>query len=569
MTLVVVCLSLMLAQGQPRDARPATEGTAVVRGRVYSAITGSPIRGAMVSLVPVSGESMAGQQRVFPPPPGVRGSEPRLVATDDAGRFAFQGVSAGRYRLVATAGPHAGRYLPSGFAATRPNEAGRPIAVAAGQVIKDADIALATGSAIEGRVVDDLGEPVARLVVSAARLGFGSSVPEHVAVSPAQTDDLGRFRIFGLEAGDYIVFAEGRRSYRTGAVEGETHSFLTTYHPTSASALGAQVIRVPPSQDLLGIDIQLVRSRRYSLSGTIVNAHGQPPASALATLVQPTLGGHSSAHVSVDALGRFAVRDLDPGEYVLEVRASVPMTANKEIADKEFADVPVSLNGGDLDDLVIATQPGIAIGGRLVFVEGVPPDPLSITVSLHGVRAHQPPAAFEANCRVDADLRFAFSGVFGAKLLRFASLPPGWALRAVMLGGTDITDQPTVFRPEHDGQIQLVVTTRASMVEGVVTDEHGAATGDATVYVFAEDKTSWRMSSPRVHRAQVGDDGRFAVRGLTGGRYLAVAVSHEGFRPIQNAGEAFFAALQTAATSLVVGDDEKRAIELRAWRWPE
>jgi hypothetical protein len=575
MTSVVLCLSLMLAQGQPRDTRNAPDATAVVRGRVFSAATGSPIRGAMVSLVPDLQEGASGGPlapadvtRPLAPPDVVRVSQPRLAAADDAGYFAFEGVAPGRYRLVATAGPNHGRYLASGYGATRPNEAGRALVVAAGQEIKDANIGLMTGSAIEGRVVDDTGEPVARAVVKAARLAFGSRVPQAVTVSPAQTDDLGRFRLYGLEAGTYVVLAEGQRvgfrRYPAGTgIDGETYGFLTTYHPSSTSGLGAQHIHVLPLQELSGIDIQLVRSRRHSLSGTIVNSQGQPQ-SANAALISSTFGGHSSTHVPIDGAGRFSVPDLDPGDYTLQVRVSKASASQRS----EFADKPLTLNS-DLTDVVVVTSPGVTVSGRVVFAEATAADSPALSVNLHGVRMQPPAATFESSARVDAELRFTVDDAFGPKLLRFASLPPGWALHSVMLGANDITDQPTVFRAEHDGQIQMIVTTRAAAVEGVVTDEKGAKVGSGTVYVFSEDRASWKMGSPRTHRADIRDDGRFALRGLAAGRYLAVAVSSGGFRPVSDVGEEFFEALKSAAEPLTIGDGERRTLALRIWRWPE
>ena len=566
MTSVVLCLSLILAQGQPRDTPNTSGATAVVRGRVFSATTGNPIRGAMVSLVPDLQEGVSGGP--LAPPDVIRTNRPSLAAADDAGHFLFDGVAPGRYRLVATAGPNHGRYLPSGYGSRGPNEAGRLLVIAAGQEIKDADIALTTGSAIEGRVVDDTGEPVARAVVKVARLAFGSRIPQAVPVSPAQTDDLGRFRLYGLEPGTYVVLAEGqspglRRFAGGSSVEGETYGFLTTYYPSSASGVDAQPVRILPLQELSGIDIQLVRSRRHSLSGTIVNSQGQPQSSN-AALINSTFGGHSSAHVPVDGAGRFSVENLDPGNYTLQVRVSKSSASQRS----EFADMPLAVNS-DLSDIVVVTSPGITVSGRVVFAEATTADPPALTVSLHGVKMQSPAAAFESSARVDGDLRFTFEDAFGPKLLRFASLPPGWALHAVMLGANDITDQPTAFRAEHEGQIQMIVTTRAATLEGVVKDDKGTTIVNGTVYVFSEDRASWRMGSPRTHRADIRDDGRFALRALTAGRYLAVAVSSERFRPMSDLGEEFFEALKSAAEPLVIGDGERRTIELRIWRWPE
>ena len=108
-----------------------------------------------------------------------------------------------------------------------------------------------------------------------------------------------------------------------------------------------------------------------------------------------------------------------------------------------------------------------------------------------------------------------------------------------------------------------------STLEGVVRGEGTSPPGDATVYVFGEDRGAWRMSSPRTHKSDAGEDGKFSVGGLAAGRYYAIAVAREGFRPVANPGEAFFELLSKEATPFVIGDDERRTLELRLWRWPE
>ena len=108
-----------------------------------------------------------------------------------------------------------------------------------------------------------------------------------------------------------------------------------------------------------------------------------------------------------------------------------------------------------------------------------------------------------------------------------------------------------------------------STLEGAVRAEGTSPPGEVTVYVFGEDRGAWRMSSPRTHRSDAGDDGKFSVSGLAAGRYYAIAVAREGFRPVANPAEAFFELLSREATPFVIGDDERRTLELRLWRWPE
>jgi hypothetical protein len=50
------------------------------------------------------------------------------------------------------------------FGQRRPNEPGRPITLADGQVVDRVDISLPVGGVIAGRVLDDTGEPLAGAV---------------------------------------------------------------------------------------------------------------------------------------------------------------------------------------------------------------------------------------------------------------------------------------------------------------------------------------------------------------------------------------------------------------------
>ena len=127
---------------------------------------------------------------------------------------------------------------------------------------------------------------------------------------------------------------------------------------------------------------------------------------------------------------------------------------------------------------------------------------------------------------VDAQNRFTLTGLFGPLLLR-ADLPPRtWALQAIMLGATDITDTPVEFRKEHSGHLQIVLTTRAATIEGNGDRRRrGAGRSDRRILVFPEDKASWRFGSPRLRNGMSMKEGKFSVTGLVAGRYFAIAMA--------------------------------------------
>ena len=499
------------------------------------------------------------------------------VSTDAAGRFQITSVVPGAYYVVVMPSSYGGRYLPAGYGAVRGNDPGKPISIAGGAQVRGVDIALPPALAIEGRVLDEAGEPLSRLLVFAARLMPGSDTAVRIPSMSMTTDDLGRYRIYGLEPGTYLVAADARggvtfiepidsRGFSSLTVQRESEPFTTTFHPSALTESGAQRVRLA-AQDVTGIDITLLRARRLQLSGIVLDSQGKPASTNVVLSRHRGLALFGERPFHTDDQGRFDLRAIDPGEYRLLVGGGLASGLTSVNGRTEFAEVPLTI-ATDMPDVVVVTQPGIGVAGQVVFAEGPPASAPKMRIAFRRPETSSPSSGGIV-ATMDDELRFYGSDVFGPQLVRVTELPAGWTVKAVTLAGTDITDVPTVFKHEHDGQLHVVLSSKASTLDGVVRAEGTSPPGEATVYVFGEDRGAWRMSSPRTHKSDAGDDGKFSVGGLAAGRYYAIAVAREGFRPVANPGEAFFELLSREAAPFVIGDDERRTLELRLWRWPE
>ena len=167
-----------------------------------------------------------------------------------------------------------------------PNDSGKPIVVRRGDRLEALDIALSSGVAVEGRVIDENGEPLSLMFVVAARILAGSVAPQRVPHPPASTDDLGRYRIYGLEPGEYIVATESRHTVSSSSVREtrttsapravEPPGFPTTFHPSAASEAAAQRVRLTAGRDASGIDILVARTHLLEVSGTVLDSRGVP-----------------------------------------------------------------------------------------------------------------------------------------------------------------------------------------------------------------------------------------------------------------------------------------------------
>src|SRR5688572_3772672 len=105
----------------------------------------------------------------------------RTVITDDAGRFTFRDLPAGRFTLVAARPP----YIRTAFGARRPGRPGTPITLAAGERVVGLTIPMARGAAITGVVRHPGAEPAPGIQVGATPL----DVPGDPTATPFLTDD--------------------------------------------------------------------------------------------------------------------------------------------------------------------------------------------------------------------------------------------------------------------------------------------------------------------------------------------------------------------------------------------
>lgn len=559
----------------PRDAPPAREGTAVIRGRVTAVDTGQPLRRAFVSLSggPVSGTGTAPVTVLGAGSGSANPRGPRTVATNADGGFEFTALPGGTYRIRVTAGAYRGHYLQVPFGGRSPMDAGQPIELKDGERFQ-ADVALPRGGAIVGRVVDDFGEPVSRVMVFPSRVMPGGSI-QRTGGGFNQTDDLGRFRLYGLEPGEYVVGAEAR-GMGGPPLEGVSEGFVITYFPSALNEREASRVRVVGTGDSGDVEIMLVRTRTFQISGTIMDSQGRMVMRPNAMLMRPTGGGSgfSSSGVSnVDASGKFTIRDVVPGEYRLVVRPAFTGPPSEQPPQKgqprpEYATVPLSVSA-DIEDLVVVTQPGTTVSGQVVFAEGTPPTVPS------GIRIMAQPGERmmmmgpSPNVVVGSNLQFTLTDMFGPQLIRVSGLQPGHALKAVMLGATEITDTPVEFKPDHSRQLEVVVTTRASTLDGIVTNDRGEPAEEVMVLAIPEDKSSWKVGSPRLRMTGVTKGGKFELRGLLAGRYYVVAFPRGRVFLTPDLAPEAFEPLVKDATAVVVGEDDKRTIDLRLAKDPQ
>ena len=508
-SLTASAASAQLRQGPPRDATsaPAQAGTATIRGRVVAADTGRPLRRARITASP----ELEGQ--------------PRNTSTDSDGQYELTDLPAGRYSLsVARSG-----YLPLTYGQRRPREAAKPLSLADHQEVNHIDFAVPRMSVISGRVLDEAGDPIEGVNVYAARSMFRDGRRQLVLTGSSQnhTDDAGQYRVLGLTPGSYYVVAMTHETWtESRAGVKQVMGYAPTYFPGTTQTSEARRVTVRVGEEISNTDFALVPGRAARIAGMAFDVHGRPFQNVR---LQEQVRGEdfegfaTIASASVQADGAFVITSVPPGQYVLGT--STPRNS----PDPQVAILPITVDGADLENISLTGSSGGTVSGHVVTEDGTVPNLPRLRVSL-GDWATGQPSPFSMGAFGPPFSQVGAAGAFSIKAATGqvrvnVDLPDGWVVKVVRQSGQDLTDAPLDLRSgETVSDVQVVITDKITTVSGELADDKGAPITDATVLVFATDATKWSQNPRFIKAARPDQQGRWQIKGLPAGEYLAVAV---------------------------------------------
>ena len=533
---------------RPGEAPP--KGTAVIKGTVVAAGTGSPVRRAQVRVMSIEG----------------RGGG--VTSTDGEGRYEVKDLPAGRFTVTASKGS----FVQASFGQRRPTDPGTPIDIADGQTADKVNFILSRGSVITGRIVDDGGEPISGTQVAAMRYAFQAGarrlVPAGGEGSNRTTDDQGNFRLYGLPAGEYYVSANNRSNMMMmpGMNNTEADSYAPTYYPGTTSMAEATRVTVKIGSETTA-SFAMVIARMARIRGRAMNSQGQPVTNTMLMLTPGDPGGMmmvmgmNNAMVAPD--GTFQFSNVPPGRYIVNLRPNgMTMTSTTEVAA-----MPITVGNEDIDNLIVVSAPTATARGVVMTEDGSAPTFRTDQVNVFAGPA-EPTGVFfgGGQNKINDDFTFEVTGLFDRRLFRASagSGPDfGWFLKSVLYDGTDITDTGMEFTPgrTYEG-LQVVFTQKRTDLSGMLTDDRGRPIVDASIVIFPADQQKWMYQSRYMRTVRPDTTGKFNVKGLPPeGDYLIIAV--QNLENGQGADPEFLARAKDEAKSFSLNEGETKSVDIK------
>jgi hypothetical protein len=519
---------LVLAAGLGAWAQDASK-PGVVEGVVVNAMTKEPLRKVQVSLVPAGrggsvgagvvqfGGNMMG--------PGGGGGQFRTV-TDAEGKFRIEGVTEGQYRVV---GQRTGFMTASRRGGIGAGQ--NVITVSAGGQVTGVKVSLLPQAVLAGKVLDDEGEPVQGISVTAMQQRYSGGRRRWTTVQGQMTNDLGEFRLVNIPPGKFVVVAQAGRGMGGAlvATPGQDQmSYVNTYYGGGFSPSEASPVEVKAGMDLTNLDITLRKSHVYNIRGKALDVDGQP-LRQFSAMAYPrddaSMGGMGGMAMrggrNAQADGSFIIHNVRPGSYTVIVQGFNRGRGGP--GGRQMASAAVDVGNGDVDGVVIQLSEGFTVSGT-VDVQGVDPKP-----SLSGGRVSLMPTDVDVMfggsppARIQEDRTWKIENVMPGKYRVTAFVNTGQQggglyIASITAGGQEMFGKDIDLTSGPPGPIRILYRTDVATVTGTVDTSSSEDADSLFAVLIPTDESLRAVLNTGV--AQVNASGGYTFQNLRPGEYL-------------------------------------------------
>lgn len=353
--------SIGAGQTQPPPAQ-TQKITNVIEGVILNEITKEPLRRVEVRLVGTLDGGPTGITGTPPP-------ESTTAATTDAqGRFRFENVAPGRYRIV---------YQRQGFIGQAGGLGGMGMPGSDFIVVTSAlelirfRYTLTPQAILAGRVLDEDGEPVQGAQVMVLTKRFQNGRRQWVRFGGGQpSDDRGEFRVPNIPPGKVVLAVQPGMSPfgfnmpgRMVRAAPETAPVIT-YYPKAVTLEQATPIEVKAGAEIANLDVRIQRSKVYSIRGKALGVDGGPLEGfyvSLQPVDEPPMPFPQGRFMQRQN-GEFEIASVTNGSYIMSLQFRQPGSEQSS-----FASERIEISGKDVDGITIQARRGARVSGFVAF----------------------------------------------------------------------------------------------------------------------------------------------------------------------------------------------------------
>jgi protocatechuate 3,4-dioxygenase beta subunit len=404
----------------------------------------------------------------------------------------------------------------------------------------------------------------------------------------------------GIRVGDQILqqslgIARGAAS-PAPSEDGKILTYPTTYHPAATAAAEMTVITLASGEERSGIDLHLRLVPTFKVSGIVNGSDGPAPNMGVRLLPAgmddfSSESGLEAAITATDARGAFIFLGVPAGAYTLKVlktpRPELPTGLSEGMVMVSsgtsgiafgtslgpstmppaplpteptlWGSLAVSVSEADVTGLNVTLRAGFRVTGRVEF-EGTAAPPAAdqlqrMSVTLQPLDARV--AGIVTPGRVTPDSQFRTLGYPpGRYYVTAGGAGTNWTLKAAMLGGRDVSDEPLELGSEDVGGVVLVFTDKPSQLSGTVRNPQGQGDADADVVVFPANHQLWKeaVNPRRARSVRTAKTGVYTIQGLPPGDYYVVAIGSTSTRDWQDPKFLEAAAPLATRVTILIGD---------------
>jgi len=498
-TLASPTLAAALAQDAARNtpAERVKKETCTVSGMVITLAGSAPLKTAVVRLKKADDQNQ-----------GYR------ALTDASGHFEVKDVEAGRYRLeVSRAG-----FVTQQFGQRTPDDPGALLTLSPGENLRDRIFRLVPSAVIAGKIMDEDGQPLPWVMVSAMREVYTEGKRKLQIETMASTNDLGEYRLFGLSPGRYFVSAlysprqlgQGIDNFKDLGEGKSDRGYVATYYPGSPDPAKASPITIKSAEELRSMDMLLPQVGVYKIRGRVYNAVTHHAANEVFLGLAPKNSRFvwsMDNYTNVQKDGSFELQNVLSGAYTL---SAYWFDEGKSYATRQTVEV----GSADIDGLTLTIAPGVTIEGHLGWEGNPSMEDQELKVAATGSSGNY----WGGQARVLVNGAFSLKDISeGTYKLNIDGISPDCYVKSIRYGMSDAMQEGFTVQRGADATLEVTVSSRGARLKGTVADVDGLPASGVWVVLVPEEA---HRTEFRLYKSKTTDQhGNFEVRGIAPGDY--------------------------------------------------